>query len=135
MGGRERGRDHWAELERSRKRWDFWSSYWGFINRDTGGVRRETIDVLDLGPGDTVLDLGCGPGVNVGMLEEAVGPEGRILAVDLSPKMLDRARERVDANGWENVALVRSRMREPSRYRTRLRSDDRDDDERPFRAN
>lgn len=109
----ERDGTHRNELERSRKRWDFWSSYWEFVEQDTVEIRRETIDQLGLEPGDTVLDLGCGPGVNFEMLREAVGPEGRILAVDLSRKMLERARARVDDHGWENVTLVRADATRP----------------------
>ena len=112
-GGRDPGRDHRRELERSRERWDFWSSYWGFVERDTVEVRRETVDQLGLEPGDTVLDLGCGPGVNFEMLAEAVGPEGRVLGVDLSPGMLERARERVEERGWRNVDLVRADATRP----------------------
>ena len=112
-GRRERDRDHRRELERSRERWDFWSSYWGFVERDTVEVRRETVDQLGLEPGDTVLDLGCGPGVNFEMLAEAVGPEGRVLAVDLSPGMLERARKRVEERGWRNVDLVRADATRP----------------------
>lgn len=107
-GSRERDREYRAELERSRKRWDFWSSYWGFVERDTAEIRRKSVELLDLEPGDTVLDLGCGPGVNFGMLREAVGREGWVLAVDLSPGMLQRARSRVDDRDWENVGLVRA---------------------------
>lgn len=106
MERNERDREHLKELERSRERWDFWSSYWGFIERDTAEVRRETIERLGLDPGDTVLDLGCGPGVNVATLREAVGPDGSVIAVDLSRGMLERARARVDDSGWENVTLV-----------------------------
>ena len=104
------GRDepHRRKLERSRKRWDFWSSRWGFVEQDTVEIRQSAVDQLALEPGDTVLDLGCGPGVNFEMLREAVGPEGQIIGVDLSAGMLDQAQERVDDHGWENVELVRA---------------------------
>ena len=117
-GRRERDSEYRAELERSRRRWDFWSSYWGFVERDTARIRRKTVELLDLEPGDTVLDLGCGPGVNLGMLREAVGPEGLVLAVDLSPGMLERAR--VDGRGWRNVSLVRADATLPSARDGRL---------------
>jgi ubiquinone/menaquinone biosynthesis C-methylase UbiE len=98
--------EHRRELERSRKRWDFWSSHWGFVERDTVDIRRAAIEQVNLGRGDTVLDVGCGPGVNLSMLREAVGPEGAVVAVDLSGGMLRRARERVEEHGWTNVSLV-----------------------------
>jgi demethylmenaquinone methyltransferase/2-methoxy-6-polyprenyl-1,4-benzoquinol methylase len=107
MSDRSDRERHRAELERSRRRWDFWSDHWGLVEQDTVGVRRETVEQLGLARGDTVLDLGCGPGVNLATLREAVGPGGRVLAVDLSSKMLERARARVEDGGWENVTLVR----------------------------
>lgn len=52
------------------------------------------------------------------MLREAVGPEGRVLAVDLSPGMLERARARtrarVDGLNWGNVSFVRADATLPS---------------------
>ena len=43
--------------------------------------------------GDTVLDLACGAGANLALLEEMVGPEGKVIAVDYSAGMLARAKE------------------------------------------
>ena len=75
-----------------------------------GRYRREAIASLNLQPGDTVVDLGCGTGVTLSLLVEAVGPGGRIIGVDLSPEMLAHARQKVDAAGWRNVELVTSDM-------------------------
>jgi ubiquinone/menaquinone biosynthesis C-methylase UbiE len=61
---------------------------------------------LDLRPGDRVLDLGCGTGMNLAALREAVGPEGRVHAVDYSPRMVAKARARVARHGWDNVEVV-----------------------------
>lgn len=69
-------------------------------------LRRETVDALDLNPGDRVLDVGCGTGLNLGLLVQAVGEQGQIVALDYSPGMLERARRRVERNGWRNVRLV-----------------------------
>lgn len=71
-------------------------------------LRREAVDALDLRPGDRVVDIGCGTGVNFPLLEERIGPQGRIIGVDLTPAMLAGARKRVDAAGWRNVELVES---------------------------
>lgn len=100
--------DHREHLAKSQRRWEFWSSRWTLAARDTEGIRRTAIDALGLERGDAVLDVGCGPGVNFGMLHDAVGPEGSILGVDLTPGMLAKARERVADEGWDNVDLVRA---------------------------
>ncbi|MFB6260659.1 MAG: class I SAM-dependent methyltransferase [Thiohalorhabdaceae bacterium] len=71
-----------------------------------GAYRRELVAGLDLSPGDTVVDLGCGTGRNFPDLREAVGAEGAIIGVDFSPAMLARARRRVEGRGWGNVTLV-----------------------------
>lgn len=60
--------------------------------------------------GDHVVELGCGTGANFAPLVDRIGPEGRLIGVDLTPEMLDRARERVERFGWRNVELVQSDM-------------------------
>jgi len=65
------------------------------INR----IRARTIDALELRPGDTVLDAGCGTGWCLPRLAKAVGPSGRIVGFDPSPDMLAIARTRVPASG------------------------------------
>ncbi len=70
--------------------------------------RRETVKALSLKPGDTVIDLACGTGLNFPFLEQAVKEKGRIIGVDLTDAMLDQARNRVRAAGWQNVDLVQA---------------------------
>jgi len=48
--------------------------------------------IAALQPGQTVLDLGCGAGFDVFLAGPKVGPEGRVIGVDMTPQMLDRAR-------------------------------------------
>jgi demethylmenaquinone methyltransferase/2-methoxy-6-polyprenyl-1,4-benzoquinol methylase len=61
---------------------------------------------LGLKPGDRVLEVGCGTGLNFPYLREAVGPEGRVYGVDLSAGMLRKAQARCDRQGWTNVTLT-----------------------------
>ncbi len=66
-------------------------------------VRRGIRD-LELRPGDTVVDLGTGTGWALPRLADAVGPSGRVIGVDISLGMLERARRRV--KGRDNINLV-----------------------------
>ena len=70
--------------------------------------QRMAVDRLELAPGDTVVDVACGTGLNLPLLQAVVGPSGRIIGIDLSAEMLAHAHERVRAGGWQNVRLVRS---------------------------
>lgn len=72
--------------------------------------RELTVNALGLRPGDTVVDLGCGTGLNFPLLEQAVGSTGRIIGVDLTDSMLEVARARVQRAGWGNVDLVQTDM-------------------------
>jgi SAM-dependent methyltransferase len=70
------------------------------------GWRDRMVDRLGLRSGDTVLDVGCGPGTNLDELQRRVGPLGRIVAVERSPELLEVARYRVARRGWRNVELL-----------------------------
>lgn len=72
-----------------------------------GRWRRLVVEALALRPGDTVVEIGCGTGLNFELLEQAIGRDGRIIGVDISDEMLKRAARRVRGAGWENVELVR----------------------------
>ncbi len=62
----------------------------------------------DVGPGETVLDLGCGAGTDLLIAAQMVGSGGRAIGVDMTASMLKRARESADAMGLENVELHES---------------------------
>ncbi|HEY2741376.1 MAG TPA: methyltransferase domain-containing protein [Gaiellaceae bacterium] len=72
------------------------------------GQRRRAVEALDLRPGDTVVDIACGTGLNFPLLEEAIGADGRIVGVDLTDAMLAQARRRIETSGWGNVSLVQA---------------------------
>jgi ubiquinone/menaquinone biosynthesis C-methylase UbiE len=75
-------------------------------------VRRRAVARLGLGRGDTVLDIACGTGLSLALLRGAVGPGGRVVGIEQSPEMIERARRRVAEQGWHNVQLVLSPVEE-----------------------
>jgi len=61
------------------------------------------IQQLDLKPGMKVLDAGCGPGRVTIPLARALHPTGKVVAIDIQPQMLNRAREKAKAAGLSNI--------------------------------
>jgi arsenite methyltransferase len=53
--------------------------------------------------GETVLDLGSGPGLDCFLAAKVVGPTGRVIGVDMTPEMIDKARENAAGGSYENV--------------------------------
>lgn len=53
--------------------------------------------------GETVLDLGSGAGIDCFLAARQVGPSGRVIGVDMTPEMIDRARENARTGGYQNV--------------------------------
>ncbi len=56
-----------------------------------------------LRPGETVLDLGSGGGFDCFLAAGKVGPQGRVIGVDMTPDMLERARNNAAKGGYTNV--------------------------------
>jgi 2-polyprenyl-3-methyl-5-hydroxy-6-metoxy-1,4-benzoquinol methylase len=62
-----------------------------------------------LGPlrsGETILDVGCGAGVDVILASRLVGPNGRVCGIDLTPQMIERARVNLAKAGANNANAV-----------------------------
>jgi demethylmenaquinone methyltransferase/2-methoxy-6-polyprenyl-1,4-benzoquinol methylase len=78
--------------------------------RRTMWIREGAIAKLGLRPGERVLDVACGTGLSLHALRHAVGPEGEVVGVDLSPEMMSLARQRVAEAGWNNVRLLESAL-------------------------
>jgi len=68
--------------------------------------RKPALEALRPRPGDTVLDLACGTGLNFRHIIERIGPEGRIVGVDCTRAMLKRARRKLARHHWDGVTLV-----------------------------
>jgi ubiquinone/menaquinone biosynthesis C-methylase UbiE len=108
-GQRDQTRAHLIETYRKKaKHYDITSRLYPAPGYPQRTQRLRTVQALDLHPGDAVIDVACGTGLNFPLLQQAVGPEGWIVGVDLTDAMLARARHRVAANGWRNVSLVQA---------------------------
>lgn len=95
--------------------YDRWASLydWNPVLALVRPARRHAVRAMELSPGDTVVDMGTGTGANLPHLRDAVGLEGTVIGIDVSPRMLRRARRRVEAEGWSNVALLEGDIRDP----------------------
>ena len=66
----------------------------------------DAVELAKLQPGETVLDLGSGPGRDLLAAARAVGPEGRSIGVDFTPEMIERARRTAEEAGLHNVSII-----------------------------
>ena len=66
---------------------------------------------MQVEPGDEILDLGCGTGRNARLMLDRAGPAGRIVGVDISQRMLDRARRQCERH--PQMSFVKRRIEEP----------------------
>jgi arsenite methyltransferase len=63
----------------------------------------DPVTLASLQPGQTVLDLGAGGGIDCFLAAKKVGPAGRVIGVDMTPSMIDRARRNQQQLGADNV--------------------------------
>jgi ubiquinone/menaquinone biosynthesis C-methylase UbiE len=95
-----------AIYRKSAPRYDLTDKLYSLIGVRQRALRRRAVEAMRLRPGDTVVDVGCGTGLNFPLIERAIGPAGRLVGVDLTNAMLERARRRIAAHGWRNVSVV-----------------------------
>ena len=102
-------REHLVETYRKKaKHYDLTSRFYPVPGYPQRAQRLQAVRALGLRPGATVVDVACGTGLNFSLLEQAIGPNGRIVGVDLTDAMLGQARQRIETNGWRNVSLVQA---------------------------
>ena len=70
--------------------------------------------IADIHPGDTVLDLGSGAGLDVLLSARRTGPTGRVYGLDASPDMLTLARTNAEQAGARNVEFLHGRIEDIS---------------------
>ena len=89
------------------KRW----AYEGF-SRDGWQHPEQVLAALALQPGAHVADIGAGGGYFTFKLADAVGPKGRVYAIDVDPDMTGYLKERAVADGYGNVDVVQAQADE-----------------------
>lgn len=82
-------------------------------SRDREEEPAKMLAALGVEPGQTVCDLGCGNGFYTLKLAKRVGPEGRVLAVDIQPEMLDLLAKRAESRGVTNVEPIVGAVDDP----------------------
>jgi len=117
IGGEHRGAGDESGSSGSHSAQSFygrWAALYDWIARGTPGiraVRQQAALACRLEPGDTVLEMGCGTGANLPFLAEQVGPTGRVIGLDFTGPVLDRAR-RATAH-LEQVSVLRADATRP----------------------
>ena len=86
--------------------YDFTANLYYLLGYREMEYRRRAITELDPRPGQTVVELCCGTGLNFRLIEQKIGAAGRLIGVDFSEGMLRQAKRRVERMGWQNVELV-----------------------------
>ncbi|MGH8187755.1 MAG: class I SAM-dependent methyltransferase [Steroidobacteraceae bacterium] len=75
---------------------------------------QQTIEALEIRPGQTIADLGAGSGYYTFRIAPLVGPDGKVLAIDVEPTMLRVVAERARRERVANVETVRSSPSDPN---------------------
>lgn len=99
--------------ERGRQLYDRWAAnqlLYSLIAQANASAREQACSYLNLNDGESVLEIGCGPGVNLGLLVDGVGPEGTVVAIDYSAEMVQQASTRNRQLGWGNVEVTRGNV-------------------------
>jgi predicted methyltransferase len=86
---------------------------WDDPKRELTQKPAEVVKIMAIAPGMTVADVGAGTGYFVPHLAKAVGPEGRVLALDIEMGMVKYLEERGRRERWTNVTARKVEPRDP----------------------
>ena len=87
---------------------DVWVAKFEIESREVFAARKAILAAVGLKPGDRIADIGSGTGLYLRPFSERVGAEGRVYAVDISPRLVDFIEQRVREEKLGNVAVVLS---------------------------
>ena len=78
-----------------------------YLKRDVVAQRLEAIRQLDLSSGESVLDVGCGPGYLCESMAEIVGPSGAVVGIDVSADLIASAMGEEHRHGFHMTSATR----------------------------
>ena len=87
-------------------RYDFSAQLYNLFGFREWAYRKKAVKKLRLKEGDTVVEIGCGTGLNFSLIQKIIGENGKIIGVDITKEMLNEAEKRVKENNWKNVELI-----------------------------
>ena len=93
-------------LDEIRKTYHRWAPFYNLTHRFSLPKRKQARFLLELKPGEKVLDLACGTGINLSHRRTMVGAGGRVVGFDLSSEMLKHAKKLINKYSWTNVELI-----------------------------
>ena len=99
-----------STFQKISRRYDWHMKAYNLVGLRIANYRRHAVELLQLKKGDRVVDLGCGTGLSFPAIIERIGPEGRLIGIDMTAGMLACARERCDRAEWHNVELIQSEI-------------------------
>lgn len=82
---------------------EYWSKRFDAPERDAWQKPAEVVAALELEPGMTVADIGAGTGYFLPHLSRAVGAGGKVLALDVEPKLVEHMKKRAETTGLANT--------------------------------
>jgi ubiquinone/menaquinone biosynthesis C-methylase UbiE len=84
-----------------------WQDWWETIERGAQKVSDKLVELAEIKPGDKVLDIATGIGEPAITAAKKVLPDGKVIATDISPKMLAIAKTRAKSLGLDSVIKFR----------------------------
>lgn len=88
------------------KRAGAWERRIDALNLFSDAYGSAALDALVVQPGERIVDIGCGPGTTAVELAERVGPDGEVIALDISEAMVAAAQRRAERAGATNVRCM-----------------------------
>ena len=83
-----------------------WAANFAGDNREAYAARDAVVRAMALRPGQRIADVGAGTGIYVPLFARAVGPAGRVYAVDIVPRFLEWIEKKAAADGFGHVTTV-----------------------------